>query len=157
MHSMAIRTSRARALTPPGAGVDALVRIGPPCGGSAPDRARAILAGVALYHLAGEPLASRSETGPTLYALTVVGMKCSPRGNATLVGPATRADDLTADWPAAASSAAQAIFGRAPARRAGAVAVIVVVRDRGVSNCVLVRIPAPPLAPGKRGRGLLRA
>ncbi len=106
----------------------------------------------AMYHLVGAmPLESWNSEGPTLYALTIVGMRRGSPGGATLVGPAVNTDGLTDSWPAIARKAAAELFSRPPQRRAGAVAVIVIIQIGNTSHCAVVNVPTA--ATPRRPRG----
>lgn len=99
-----------------------------------------------MFHLVGAlpQLKSYSDTGPTIYALTVIGAKHDKvLGAASIAGPALDLAGLEADWPAEAKMAATAIFGRSldTARRGGAIIVIVTVQIGRVSHCSIVNVP----------------
>jgi hypothetical protein len=96
-----------------------------------------------LYHLTGAlpQLRSHNFDGPTVFALTVHGVKgVDNLGAASIAGPALDASGLASGWPAEAIGAARGIFER-NAQRGGTVTVVVIVQMGKQTHCSLVNIP----------------
>src|SRR5579863_544628 len=107
----------------------------------------------ALSHLARKgPLASQSDTGPTLYALTITGLKKegSPPSRASLSAPATDAAELSDDWSAEASIAATRLLSDQAASWAGQVVVVITIEHGGVLHCMHITVPAARRIPRQR-------
>ena len=78
----------------------------------------------------------QNDMGPTVYALTVSGR------HSALAGPAISGASVTEDWPEAVREVAKGLFAKAPfGRKAGTVAVILVVEYGHETHCVVINVP----------------
>ena len=82
----------------------------------------------------------QNDMGPTVYALTVSGEANGRRSR--LVGPAISEASVTQDWPEAVREVAKGLFAKTPfGRKAGTVAVILVVEYDHEMHCVVINVP----------------
>ena len=117
-----------------------------------------IVSRAAMYHLSGAmcQLRSYDSKGPTVYALTVFGIKgerdlnakeiqipdTNVLGAASLAGPALNFNGLTTDWPPVARDAARSIFDSSDNRMAGAIIVITIVQIGHITHAALINVPS---------------